>query len=109
MKNPAILGLLCIALALWPVEGRSQASATDLIESLYGFARQGPATGHDRAAAALDNELRVLLECIGYDPVHCDQIAERSGLTIDKVSSMLVTLELNDLIQSAPGGCFVRI
>jgi len=79
------------------------------IDSLYGMVRQGQSDGRRRGGAELDDELRALLDCIGYDPVHCDQVAERSGLTIDKVSSMLVTLELNDLIQSAPGGCFVRI
>ncbi len=80
------------------------------LDSLYGFALQHQSENSEPAgSAALDDELRALLDCIGYDPIHCDQVAERSGLTIDKVSSMLVTLELNDLIQSAPGGCFVRI
>lgn len=73
----------------------------------------GAAVSHSPAAVddpvpELDPELRRLLEAIGYDPVHCDLLAERSGLTIDKLSSMLLVLELNDLIQPAPGGCFVR-
>jgi DNA processing protein len=57
----------------------------------------------------LDPASRQLLEAIGYDPVNCDILVQRSGLTIDKLSSMLLLLEMNDLIQSAPGGCFVRI
>jgi len=57
----------------------------------------------------LDREQRNLLELIGYDPVNCDILVQRSGLTIDKLSSMLLVLEINDFIQSAPGGCFVRI
>ena len=57
----------------------------------------------------LDREHRKLLEAIGYDPVNCDILVQRSGLTIDKLSSMLLVLEINDFIQSAPGGCFVRI
>lgn len=59
--------------------------------------------------ARLDREHRNLLELIGYDPVDCDILVQRSGLTIDKLSSMLLVLEINDFIQSAPGGCFVRI
>jgi DNA processing protein len=59
--------------------------------------------------ARLDREHRNLLELIGYDPVNCDILVQRSGLTIDKLSSMLLVLEINDFIQSAPGGCFVRI
>ncbi len=57
----------------------------------------------------LDLEHGNLLELIGYDPVNCDILVQRSGLTIDKLSSMLLVLEINDFIQSAPGGCFVRI
>ena len=50
-----------------------------------------------------------VLEAVGFDPVSTDTIVERSGLTVDKVSSMLVLLELDELIQTAPGGCYVRI
>ncbi len=57
----------------------------------------------------VDPAHRRLLDTIGYDPVNCDILVQRSGLTIDQLSSMLLVLELNDLIQSAPGGCFVRI
>lgn len=76
---------------------------------LLGFVHQQQAASTCEPGAALDAEHRDLLEHIGYDPVHCDLLVQRSGLTIDKLSSMLVTLELNDLIQSAPGGCYVRI
>ena len=57
----------------------------------------------------IDAASRRLLDVIGYDPVTCDILVQRSGLTIDKLSSMLLVLEMNDLIQSAPGGCYVRI
>ncbi len=63
----------------------------------------------DQGPARVDREHRQLLQAIGYDPVNCDILVQRSGLTIDKLSSMLLLLELNDLIQSAPGGCYVRI
>lgn len=77
--------------------------------SLFQFARQQRSSDAGNDKCNLDEAQQALLESIGYDPVSCDMIAQRSGLTIDKLSSMLVTLELNDLIQSAPGGCFVRI
>ena len=69
-------------------------------------ARTGPPA---RDLDGVDEAHRRLLECIGYDAVGCDILVQRSGLTIDQLSSMLLVLELNDLIQSAPGGCFVRI
>ncbi|HEY5739988.1 MAG TPA: DNA-processing protein DprA, partial [Gammaproteobacteria bacterium] len=78
------------------------------LEALSGheFSRSPPAPVNQ--SQVLDRAHRRLLEAIGYDPVHCDVIAARSGLTIDQLSSMLLLLELNELIQSAPGGCFVR-
>ncbi|MCP4187755.1 MAG: DNA-protecting protein DprA [Gammaproteobacteria bacterium] len=86
--------------------------ASDIIEelgSLLGFiAEQQPIKETDKTST-LDPESQRLLDAIGYDPVSSDTLVERSGLTIDKLSSMLVLLELNDFIQSAPGGCYVRI
>jgi len=38
-----------------------------------------------------------------------DTLVERSGLTADQVSSMLVVLELHGQIASAPGGLYTRI
>lgn len=59
--------------------------------------------------SVIDDSHRRLLQAIGYDPVDHDTLAARSGLTIEELSSMLLLLELNDLIQPAPGGCYVRI
>jgi len=77
--------------------------------SLYNFIQQQASMARTEHRPSLDADQRSLLDSIGYDPVHCDLLVLRSGLTIDKLSSMLVELELNDLIQSAPGGCYVRI
>jgi DNA processing protein len=84
---------------------------SDIIEelgSLLGFIAEQiePVVAND---TSLEAEVIHLLETIGYDPVSADALVERSGLTIDKLSSMLLSLELNNLIQSAPGGHFVRI
>ena len=84
--------------------------ASDIIEelgSLLGFIAQQQI--NQTSDIQLDQEAIGLLEVIGYDPVSADALVERSGLTIDKLSSMLLSLELSNLIQSAPGGCFVRI
>ncbi len=78
------------------------------LEALAGRVFSPPPATAARGARRLDPAHRRLLDAIGYDPVHCDVIAARSGLTIDQLSSMLLVLELNELIQPAPGGCFVR-
>ncbi len=81
-------------------------SELSLLHSFVRDSRIGPSPADK---VELDPAQRCLLDAIGYDPVTADTLVQRSGLTIDQVSSMLLLLELNDLIQSAPGGCYVRI
>ena len=84
----------------------------DITRELTQLARFVIAEHHaapHKVPAQVDRDHQLLLQAIGYDPVNCDILVQRSGLTIDKLSSMLLLLELNDLIQSAPGGCYVRI
>ncbi len=65
-------------------------------------------TAAEMPASDLDDEYHSLLEQMGYDPVSLDQLATRSGLTVAELSSMLLRLELNDLIQTLPGGLYQR-
>lgn len=50
-----------------------------------------------------------LLRHLAYDPVTIDALAERSGLTIDALSAMLLQLELDGRISQLPGGKVQRI
>ena len=59
---------------------------------------------HPGATGGADEEYVKLLEALGHDPVSSDEIAERSGLTIDQVSSMLLILELEGKIEKLSGG-----
>ena len=51
-----------------------------------------------------DTEYVKLLEELGHDPITTDELVERSGLTIDQVSSMLLILELEGKIEKLSGG-----
>jgi DNA processing protein len=42
------------------------------------------------------------------DPVHIDQLAEDSKLSISELTSALLGLEMRELIRQLPGKCFVR-
>jgi DNA processing protein len=53
-------------------------------------------------------EYQKLLECMGFDPLQADLIIDRSGLTPEEVSSMLILLELEGHVSSAPGGIYCR-
>jgi DNA processing protein len=51
-----------------------------------------------------DPDYQQLMSCLGFDPVAVDQLIQQSGLTAEAVSSMLLLLELDGLVESAVGG-----
>ena len=55
-------------------------------------------------SAELDAGHSELLQLLGHDPTSPDELAERSGLTIDQVSSILLILELEGKIEKLSGG-----
>ena len=65
--------------------------------SLESTTKETP-TKHD------DEAYRHLTKYLGHDPVSVDELAENSGLTIDQVSSMLLILELEGIVESQSGG-----
>jgi DNA processing protein len=67
-----------------------------------------PAAG-EPAEIVLDKEYQLLLDYLGYDPTPVDELVERSGLTVDSVSSMLLILELKGLVAAGAGGLYVRL
>ncbi|ESQ15916.1 MAG TPA: DNA-protecting protein DprA [Chromatiaceae bacterium] len=64
----------------------------------------GPAQSDD----AFDPDYRLLLDCMGHDPIAPDELIGRSGLSAQVVSSMLLLLELQGHVSSHPGGRFSR-
>jgi DNA processing protein len=50
-----------------------------------------------------------LLDAMGDAPVSVDVLVDRSGLTADAVSSMLLLLELRGLVAAQPGGMYSRL
>lgn len=58
---------------------------------------------------SLDEEYKLLLDNIAYEPVSVDKLIERTGLTADTVSSMLLILEIRGMVSSYPGGLYSRI
>jgi len=57
---------------------------------------------------ALEKEYVKLLEKIAFDPTSVDQLVAETDFTVDEISSMLLVLELQGLVSSAPGGLFYR-
>lgn len=50
-----------------------------------------------------------LLELMGPDPVALDTLVNLSGLTVDTLSAMLLSLELDSRIATLPGGLYQRL
>jgi DNA processing protein len=57
---------------------------------------------------ALDDTGKRLICALGHDPVTIDTLVERTGLTAEKVSSILLALELEGCVTSAAGGLYNR-
>jgi DNA processing protein len=89
-------------------------NAGDVIEELAPLLAslsapdQSPCNPQQNFRSNLDEEQLSLLDSMGFDPVAADQLIERSGLTADAVSSMLLLLELEGYVSSAPGGRYCR-
>ncbi|RKY05040.1 DNA-protecting protein DprA [Candidatus Poribacteria bacterium] len=56
----------------------------------------------------LDEEERRVLEAVFYTPTHIDDIIAQTGMPANKVSSLLLMLELKGLVAQQPGKTFVR-
>ncbi len=50
------------------------------------------------------SEINLLVDGMGYDPTSMKSLVERSGLTSDNLSAMLLMLELDGKVASLHGG-----
>ena len=81
-------------------------SSQDILEELGAAVHsRGPTTASIDEIAP-DN---ALLAALGFDPVDLDTLCQRSGLTPDTASAMLLTLELEGVVGRLPGGRFQRV
>jgi DNA processing protein len=89
-------------------------TANDVLEELAPLLQELEPLPHQGTQESLelrdelDAEYQLLLKCMGFDPTPIDLLIERSGLTAEVVSSMLILLELEGHVSSAPGGIYCR-
>lgn len=85
----------------------------DIISELGRFVRQIPAEHlHEPLvdSTKLDRDYQQLIAQMGIDePLALDTLVERSGLTPEAISSMLLILELRGFIATAAGGRYLRL
>jgi DNA processing protein len=81
-------------------------SSQDILEELGATAGERVTTAIAPDEEAYENPV---LAALSFDPVDFDTICERSGLTPDSASAMLLTLELGGVVSRLPGGKFQRV
>jgi DNA processing protein len=63
-------------------------------------------TGHSVEVSA---ESEKVIACLGFEPASVDRLVERSGLTAEAVSSILLMLELQGYVSSTAGGLYTQL
>ena len=90
-------------------------TAEDIVEELGALAgvlvetvlAESPSS--EVLAGELEGDYALLMAALGFDPVGIDMLVEKSGLTAEAVSSMLLLLELQGQVESLAGGRYARI
>jgi DNA processing protein len=77
------------------------------LEPIVGALREQQIV-EEKQPARVSAEFSGLLRIIGYDPVDINQLVERSGLTAEVISSMLLKMELEGVVETGPGGKYQR-
>ena len=81
-------------------------SAADVLEELGACAAPRP-DPEVQGPDLLDPEPG-FIQYMGYEPCDIDSLMQRSGLTAEAVSAMLLKLELEGRVGSLPGGLYQR-
>lgn len=91
-------------------EGAKLVETTDDIFEELGEYNQQPTKEPDKKIkTGLDPEQENLLNLVQFSPTTVDYLIEKSGLSIEIISSILLVLELQGYIDSRPGSCYIRL
>ena len=56
----------------------------------------------------LDHNEQMVFSHLGFDPSSIDTLVERTGLTAEELSAILLVLELHNYVKTTPGGQYAR-
>lgn len=73
------------------------------------LSRQEIAVNTTPVPVVFDQQYAEVLNCLGFEPTSIDTMVERTGLTAEALSSILLVLELHNQIASIPGGSYIRL
>ncbi len=89
-------------------------TADDVLEELGQLSRAAVREENGQNKAMAENDLPIegdyaaLLDKMGFDPTSVDELIAETHFTAEEISSMLLVMELEGLVSSAPGGLFYR-
>jgi len=84
-------------------------TATDVLEELAWQVQIPPSHATTVATATADADEQRLLAALGHAPCALDALAQGSGLTAERLSVILLQLELAGRVASLPGGRYQRL
>jgi DNA processing protein len=83
--------------------------AGDILAALWPELPEGAIQRReDRIAATLSGNAQRLYLCLGEEPLHIDELAQKTALTPMEVSAILLTLELQGGVELLPGMRYLR-
>lgn len=77
-------------------------------ESCMEAAKDAPAPAAPIGAAALDEQEKILLDNIGYEPTSLDKIVVATRSSIEELTGRLLKLELDGLVTAVAPGVYAR-
>jgi DNA processing protein len=85
------------------------ADITEELGALGTFSLQSRSAEPSHCEARMPANYAPLLTAMGYEPASVDTLIERTGLTADVISSMLLQMELQQLVSQCNGGRYMRL
>lgn len=56
----------------------------------------------------LDSDENLIIQCMGYEPCHIDELLAMSGMDIGRLSQVLLQMEFKGLIKAMPGNYYLK-
>jgi DNA processing protein len=84
-------------------------NTTDICEFLNWSKPESPSVMQTELFASLGNdETRIVNLLTQYDTLQIDQISQLTEIPVNRISSLLLSLEMKDIIKSYPGNTYTR-
>jgi len=84
-------------------------TTNDIFEELGEYNQTHEQVSLEKSQSELDPEQQNLLNLVMFSPTTIDYLVQKSGLSVEIISSILLILELQGYITSAAGGNYIRL